>query len=103
TPPCDTGVGQHPDLSPFFASPQTRTGGANVSGLQDPLLDGLLETAREPATDGARKAALAALQARLAGGTYAPPIAWPGSVVAVRDRVVGPANRVIADGSERFW
>src|SRR4029078_12229977 len=100
TPPCDTGVGQHPDLSPFFASPQTRTGGANVSGLQDPLLDGLLETAHEPATDASRKSSLVPHQPRVDGGTYARPIAWPDSVVAVRDRVVGPAKRVIADGSE---
>jgi peptide/nickel transport system substrate-binding protein len=99
----DIEVGHDPDLYPLLASSQTRTGGANVSGLQDPLLDRLLETAREPASDEVRKAAFVALQARLAGGTYALPIAWPDSVVAVRDRVIGPSNRVVADGSERFW
>ena len=96
-------VGHDPDLYPLLASSQTRTGGANVSGLQDPLLDRLLETAREPATDEVRKAAFVALQTRLAGGTYALPIAWPDSVVAVRDRVLGPSIRPVADGSERFW
>jgi peptide/nickel transport system substrate-binding protein len=99
----DIAVGHDPDLYPLLASSQTRTGGANVSGLQDPLLDRLLETAREPATDDVRKAAFVALQTRLRGGTYALPIAWPDSVVAVRDRVVGPSIRPVADGSERFW
>jgi peptide/nickel transport system substrate-binding protein len=99
----DIALGHDPDLYPLLASSQTRTGGANVSGLQDPLLDRLLETARKPATDDARKAAFVALQTRLAGGTYALPIAWPDSVVAVRDRVIGPSIRAVADGSERFW
>ena len=99
----DIAVGHDPDLYPLLASSQTRTGGANVSGLQDPLLDRLLETARKPADDDVRKAAFVALQDRLAGGTYALPIAWPDSIVAVRDRVIGPSNRVVADGSERFW
>jgi peptide/nickel transport system substrate-binding protein len=99
----DIAVGHDPDLYPLLASSQTRTGGANVSGLQDPLLDRLLETARAPAANDVRKAAFAALQARLAGGTYALPIAWPESVFAVRDRVMGPSIRPVADGSERFW
>jgi peptide/nickel transport system substrate-binding protein len=96
-------VGHDPDLYPLLASSQTQTGGANVLGLQDPVLDGLLEATRKPASTDARKAAFVALQARLAGGTYALPIAWPDSVVAVRDRVVGPVARTVADGSERFW
>jgi peptide/nickel transport system substrate-binding protein len=99
----DIAVGHDPDLYPLLASSQTRTGGANVSGLQDPLLDRLLETARQPAADDARKAAFVALQTRLTGGIYALPIAWPDSVVAVRERVVGPSIRAVADGSERFW
>jgi peptide/nickel transport system substrate-binding protein len=96
-------VGHDPDLYPLLASSQTQTGGANVIGLQDPLLDDLLEAARKPAADAARKAAFVALQARLAGGTYTLPIAWPDSVFAVRGRVLGPSPRPVADGSERFW
>ena len=71
-------------------------------GLQDPLLDGLLETARKPAAEEARIAAYEALQKRLAGGTYLLPIAWPDEVFVVAKRVVGPAPREVADGSERF-
>jgi len=96
-------IGHDPDLYPLLASSQTRTGGANVIGLQDPVLDGLLVTARKPAPDDARMAALVALQTRLAGGTYALPIAWPDMVTVVRQRVVGPSVRTVSDGSERFW
>ena len=95
-------IGHDPDLYPILASSQIRTGGANVLGLQDPVLDGLLEAARRPATEEARIAAYAALQARLAGGTYLLPIAWPDDVVVLDSRVVGPVARTVADGSERF-
>ncbi|HEV7603457.1 MAG TPA: peptide ABC transporter substrate-binding protein [Candidatus Limnocylindrales bacterium] len=99
----DIALGHDPDLYPLLASSQTQTGGANVMGLQDPLLDGLLEAARKPATDTVRKAALVALQTRLTGGTYSLPIAWPDSVFVVRQKVIGPAVRTVSDGSERFW
>jgi len=99
----DIALGHDPDLYPLLASSQTQTGGANVMGLQDPVLDGLLVAARKAATDDVRKAALIALQTRLTGGTYALPIAWPDMVFAVRQRVVGPAPRTVSDGSERFW
>ncbi len=95
-------IGHDPDLYPLLASSQTRTGGANVIGLQDPALDALLETARAPGVEATRIAAYAALQTRLAGGTYLLPIAWPDEVVVLTDRVVGPAVREVADGSERF-
>jgi peptide/nickel transport system substrate-binding protein len=98
----DIAIGHDPDLYPLLASSQIRTGGANVIGLQDPLLDALLEAARKPATEEARIAAYKALQERLAGGTYLLPIAWPDEVVVVAKRVVGPAVREVADGSERF-
>ena len=95
-------IGHDPDLYPLLASSQIRTGGANVIGLQDPVLDDLLVKARKPAPDAARIAAYAALQARLAGGTYVLPIAWPDEVVVVANRLVGLAPREVADGSERF-
>lgn len=98
----DIAIGHDPDLYPLLASSQVRTGGANVIGLQDPLLDALLQTARKPAPDEARIAAYSALQKRLAGGTYLLPIAWPDDVIVVAKRVVGPAVREVSDGSERF-
>ena len=98
----DIAIGHDPDLYPLLASSQVRTGGANVIGLQDPLLDDLLEAARKPASDAARIAAYAALQKRLAGGTYVLPLAWPDDVVVLGERVDGPAIREVSDGSERF-
>lgn len=95
-------IGHDPDLYPLLASSQTRTGGANVIGLQDPALDALLEAARAPGVEATRIAAYAAVQTRLAGGTYLLPIAWPDEVVVLTDRVVGPVAREVADGSERF-
>jgi ABC-type transport system substrate-binding protein len=95
-------IGHDPDLYPLLASSQVRTGGANVIGLQDPLLDDLLEAARKPAADAARSAAYKALQERLTGGTYVLPLAWPDEVVVLGSRVSGPRPREVADGSERF-
>ena len=96
-------IGHDPDLYPLLASSQTRTGGANVIGLQDPLLDDLLEAARKPGTDEARAVAYAGLQKRLAGGTYLLPIAWPDDVVVVANRVTGTSIRTVSDDSERFF
>jgi peptide/nickel transport system substrate-binding protein len=99
----DIAIGHDPDLYPLLASSQTRTGAANVIGLQDPLLDGLLEGARRPGTDDARKAAFADLQERLGGGTFLLPIAGPDDVVVVSKRVLGTENRTVSDDSERFF
>lgn len=98
----DIAIGHDPDLYPLLASSQSRTGGANVIGLQDPALDDLLEAARKPGSETARKAAFTALQKRLAGGTYLLPIAWPDRVVVIGSRLDGPSVREVADGSERF-
>jgi peptide/nickel transport system substrate-binding protein len=98
----DIAIGHDPDLYPLLASSQIRTGGANVIGLQDPLLDDLLEAARKPGSDVARMAAYKALQVRLAGGTYLLPMAWPDDVTVLGSRVRGPVVREVADGSERF-
>jgi peptide/nickel transport system substrate-binding protein len=96
-------VGHDPDLYPLLASSQTRTGGANVFGLQDPILDGLLEAARKPVATDARRTALAAVQKRLAEQDYILPLVWPESVTAVDSRLTGTADRTVSDGSERFW
>ncbi|HET9614202.1 MAG TPA: hypothetical protein VFP22_05290, partial [Candidatus Limnocylindrales bacterium] len=96
-------VGHDPDLYPLLASTQTQSGGANVFGLQDPTLDRLLETARQPADEATRKTAFAAVEKRLAAETYLLPIAWPDTVVALTNRVQNVPVRPVADGSERFW
>jgi peptide/nickel transport system substrate-binding protein len=99
----DIAIGHDPDLYPLLASSQTRTGAANVVGLQDPLLDGLLEEARRPAPEDVRLAAFAELQDRLTSNAYLLPIAWPDDVVVVANRVSGVVERTVADDSERFF
>jgi ABC-type transport system substrate-binding protein len=99
----DIVLGHDPDLYPLLASTQTRTGGANIVGLQDTALDKLLEAARKPATQDDRKAAFKALQARLATGVFLLPIAYADEVFVLRNRVMGPVVREVSDGSERFW
>jgi peptide/nickel transport system substrate-binding protein len=96
-------IGLDPDLYPLLASTQTRAGGSNVSGIQDPDLDKLLVAARAPASDDARKAAYAALQKKLSETEYILPIAFRDEYVVLKDTVVGPVARPIATSGDRFW
>jgi peptide/nickel transport system substrate-binding protein len=99
----DVTIGLDPDLYPLFASSQTRTGGSNIAGVQDPTLDRLLTAARAPGTMEARKVAYSALETRLGKGRYLLPLAFSDEAVVVRDTVEGPAIRQVADGADRFW
>jgi peptide/nickel transport system substrate-binding protein len=99
----DIAIGHDPDLYPLLASSQTRTGGLNVIGLQDPTLDPLLVKARQPGPDEARAAAYTALQKQLSAGRYLLPLCFADEVVVVRDRLQGPVPQPVADRSDRFW
>ena len=99
----DISIGHDPDLYPLLASSQTRTGGLNVSGVQDAALDGLLTAARQPGTDEARKAAYSALQTQLAAGRYLLPIAFADEVVVARDTLQDVVVQPVSDGSDRYW
>jgi peptide/nickel transport system substrate-binding protein len=96
-------IGLDPDLYPLLASTQTKTGGANVAGLQDPALDKLLAAARAPGSEAAHLAAYARLQARLASQLYLLPLAFREEVVVLRSTVQGPAPRPVAGPGDRFW
>jgi peptide/nickel transport system substrate-binding protein len=96
-------IGLDPDLYPLLASSQTRTGGSNVAGLQDPVLDTLLVAARTPVDGTTRTTAYAALQARLAEQTYVLPLAFRDDYVLYRDTVSGPESRPVATSGDRFW
>lgn len=96
-------IGLDPDLYPLLASSQATRGGSNYSGIQDGALDTLLEAARAPGTVEVRKAAYAALQARLAERQYLLPVAFRETVVVVRDTLTGPEIRTIGDPGDRFW
>ena len=91
-------IGLDPDLYPLLAASQTRTGGSNVVGLQDPDLDKLLVAARTPVDEAARIAAYAALQKRLAASARTCS-RWPSAddYVVFRDTVVGPESQARRD------
>jgi peptide/nickel transport system substrate-binding protein len=99
----DISIGLDPDLYPLLASSQTRSGGLNLIGLQDPTLDGLLSAARKPGDVVARKAAYTALQKQLTTSQFVLPLAFADEVVVagnhVRDVVVQP----VGDPSDRFY
>jgi peptide/nickel transport system substrate-binding protein len=99
----DVTVGLDPDLYPLLASSQTVTGGSNVIGLQDPALDALLVAARGPGPAEARRAAYSALEQQLAKGRYLLPLAFADELIVLRETVVGPSIRQVADPADRFW
>ena len=96
-------IGLDPDLYPLLASSQTRAGGSNVIGLQDPALDKLLVAARTPVDDAARLAAYAALETRLSAQTYMLPLVFRDEYVVLRDTVTGPESRLIGASGDRYW
>jgi peptide/nickel transport system substrate-binding protein len=96
-------IGLDPDLYPLLASSQTRGGGANVSGLQDPSLDQLLSAARAPGADAARLAAWKALESRLDSSFYILPIAFRAEYVVLRNTVTGPTPRPVSTSGDRFY
>ena len=96
-------IGLDPDLYPLLAASQTRTGGSNVIGLQDPDLDKLLVAARTPVDEVARITAYKALQARLSARTYMLPLAFRDDYVVFRDTVVGPESRAVGTSRDRYW
>jgi peptide/nickel transport system substrate-binding protein len=99
----DVNVGLDPDLYPLLASSQTRTGGSNVIGLQDPVLDKLLVDARGPGTMDARVAAYSVLQQQLGKGRYLLPLVFADESIVARGTLQGPVVRQVADPADRFW
>jgi peptide/nickel transport system substrate-binding protein len=99
----DVTIGLDPDLYPLLASSQTRTGGSNIAGVQDPALDALLKAARAPGTPADRYKAYSALQTQLGKGRYLLPLAFQDETVVLRDTVSGPVARQVAGPADRFW
>lgn len=96
-------IGLDPDLYPLLAASQTRAGGSNVIGLQDPDLDKLLVAARTPVDMVTRIARYSDLQARLADRTYLLPVAFRDEYAVFRDTVVGPESRLVGASGDRYW
>jgi peptide/nickel transport system substrate-binding protein len=96
-------IGLDPDLYPLLASSQTRTGGANLAGLQDPTLDSLLAAARAPGSAEQRAKAYTSLQQRLSATLPILPLVFRDEVVVVRNTLTGPVPRPIGGPGDRFW
>jgi ABC-type transport system substrate-binding protein len=99
----DVNVGLDPDLYPFYASTQTTTGGANITGIQVPALDKKLQAARKYASRAVRLAAFKDLQAYLGTAEFTLPLFFRTEPVVLRDRVFGPTIREISDPGSRYW
>ena len=96
-------IGLDPDVYPLLAASQTRTGGSNVAGLQDPDLDKLLVAARTPVDADERAAAYSELQKRLEARQYILPLAFRDDYVVFRDTVIGPVPRPVGSSGDRYW
>ena len=97
-------IGLDPDLYPLLASSQTRTGGSNVAGVQDPALDKLLVAARA-AGHARRPRRRPTRRSRSASrtGRYLLPLAFADEAVVVRDTVTDRPSAQVADPADRFW
>jgi ABC-type transport system substrate-binding protein len=96
-------IGLDPDVYPLLAASQTRAGGSNVIGLQDPDLDKLLVAARTPVDLATRIASYKALEVRLAARDYLLPLAFRDEYVVFRDTVVGPESPLVGGSGDRYW
>jgi peptide/nickel transport system substrate-binding protein len=99
----EVNMGLDPDVFPLLTSSQAVEGGSNVGGYQSAALDSLLRAARLGIDRKARIGAFAALQAALTRDLPLLPIAFADELYLVRDGVAGPAGRLVADRSGRFW
>jgi ABC-type transport system substrate-binding protein len=99
----DVNVGLDPDLYPFYASTQTTTGGANITGIQVPALDRKLQAARKYGSRATRLAAFRDLQAYLGTAEFTLPLFFRTEPIVLRDRVFGPTLREISDPGSRYW
>ena len=99
----DVNMGLDPDVFPLLTSSQAVEGGSNVGGYQSASLDVLLRNARLGVDRKARVTAFAALQAALTRDLPLLPITFADELYVVRGNVRGPASRLVADRSGRFW
>lgn len=99
----DVNMGLDPDPYPILASTQTREGGANVSGIQNPTLDAALVAARAPGSAGARKKAYAELQRALGTLQPMPTLFFRDIVFVAGPDLAGPVSRPLSDPGGRFW
>jgi len=96
-------LGLDPDISPLLLSTQVAPAGANLSGIADPTLDRLLNTARTTVGEKERRAAVSDLEQYVTAHVLMLPICFTDYVFPVSDRVLDRAQTQIADPSDRYW
>jgi len=99
----DFDVGLDPDLGPLLLSSQVGSGGSNVSGVQDVVLDQMLLAVRKTVDPEARQAAVSALEKYLSTSLPILPLAFREYDLVVSSRVYDMVSNDIADPSGRFW
>jgi len=99
----DFELGLDPDLSPILHSSQAATGGSNVSGIQDPNLDHLLQTAQQAISKGDRQSAVSAVEKYVSTNLPILPVCFNDYNFVVDSRVRSLDPNDIADPSGRYW
>jgi ABC-type transport system substrate-binding protein len=96
-------IGLEPDLGPLLLSSQIGQGGSNVSGVQDPILDQMINAARKTVDPDQRKAALSTLERYLATTIPILPLAFREYDMVVSGHVQLLLSNEISDPSGRYW
>jgi ABC-type transport system substrate-binding protein len=99
----DFEVGLDPDLGPLMLSSQIGSGGSNVAGISDALLDQLLIMARKTVDPTARQAAVSAVEKYLSGEVPILPLCFRDYGLVLSSRVANVFGGDIADPSNRYW
>jgi len=99
----DFSVGLDPDLGPLLLSTQVGSGGSNVAGIQDRVLDQLLLGARKTLDPAARQAAVSAVEKYVSGSMPILPLAFQDYGFVLANRVRNVFGDDLADPSSRYW
>jgi peptide/nickel transport system substrate-binding protein len=99
----DYQLGLDPDVSPLLLSTQIAPAGANLSGVSDKTLDGLLMAVRTTSDPTARPAAVSALEKYVSANVLMLPICFADYSFAVSGKLKGIAPNDIGDPSGRYW
>ncbi len=99
----DFEVGLDPDLGPLLLSSQVGSGGSNVSGVQDAVLDQLLLTARKTIDQADRQTAISAVEKYVSTTEPILPLAFRDYDLVVSRRVQSVSGTQISRPSSRYW
>jgi ABC-type transport system substrate-binding protein len=96
-------VGLESDLGPMLLSTQVGSGGSNVAGLNDKILDNLILTARKTTNPRGHSDAVTAVQKYVSTTVPILPLCFRDYDLVVSASVRGQVSNDISDPSGRFW